>query len=402
MFCTGHDSTPNSGRGVRLVHLRPNQPPPILRHPPTANDCVEDVWGSGSERDGACSAVCGSPRGVESGSAAMNPSVVHPGLAGAAWDTAPVRSGHDSRHDSMRCAGDSWRELEPEWDEGGIPAGEGQEGHGMFVPMHGKAPLAPQSAQEHDILVCSTLGRIQVSSSMGFLVPKNASSANSSASSGSGASSLRVSTSSFCSSQETLVDVDSDYRSSHRSERRKNFAADEIGPAVAVAAAAAADAADSATHDDSLVVSRASGRPARAARPGLGSMMSTHRDEVETRQNSCESATQTADFDHAAIQSLHGGREHERDAERARRESKEARQRERAKRKERREESEQAKEEEKQYYPADLLGYRATTAQAADAADAWRKTFGASSSLMPTDSYDFTMQLALWKIQQYR
>lgn len=131
-------------------------------------------------------------------------------------------------------------------------------------------------------------------------------------------------------------------------------------------------------------------------------MMSAHRDEDETCQNACESATQTADFDHAAIHALHGGREHERDAEAARRESKEARQRERARRKERREERVKVKHGEKQYYPDNLLKCGATTAQAADAADAWRKTFGASSSLMPTDSYDFTMQLALCKIQQYR
>ena len=168
-----------------------------------------------------------SPWAVGSGSAPMIPAVVHPG----ARDNVTVRSGHDSGHESIRpCAHGSSRELEPDWDKSAKPAGE--DGHGMFVPMHGKAPLAPQSAQEHETLVCSTLGRIQVSSSMGFFVPKNVSSANSSASSGSGASSLRVSTSSFCSSQETLVDGDSDYRSSHRLERKKNFA-DEIGPAVA-------------------------------------------------------------------------------------------------------------------------------------------------------------------------
>ena len=290
-----------------------------------------------------------------------------------------------------------------------------EEGDGLFIPMQDEAPLAPQSVQEEEVVMSSTLGRIRVSSAMGFFVPRIPSAASSSASGGSGASSLRVSTSSFCSSQETLVDGDSDYRTSHRSERRKHFN-DEIS--ASARGAAAAHAAAAATGHGSLVSSRAtapqatrtacplpSGRP-----PSVASKdKEAHYHRTSHECNARGMANETADCDRPA--SPRDSTEHRspdghsscgRDDERNRAKAKEARRRENARRRERGEG--RAREEAgTQYYPEGLWqGAKATPEQASEAADVWEKTFGASSLLMPTDSYDFTVQLALWKIQHYR
>ena len=295
-----------------------------------------------------------------------------------------------------------------------------QDEGGLFVPMHDEAPLAPQSAHEEQVLVSSTLGPMRISSSMGFFVPRNASAASSSASSicrsASGSSSLRVSTSSFCSSHETLVDGDSDYRSTHRPERRKLFP-DEIGSVVAIAAASAAAATATAGHDAPIFSRATAPEATRAALPPCPlpsgrqpyTPPSKH-DALEHRTNhqrdSCEMATQTGDLDlptnvgDSAVNLSHCLFTVAEDHERLRIQAKEAR---RARRRETRGERVRQEDCERQYYPEDLCpGAKATPQQASEAADAWRKKFGVSSLLMPTDGYDYTVQLALLKIQQYR
>ena len=55
----------------------------------------------------------------------------------------------------------------------------------------------------------------------------------------------------------------------------------------------------------------------------------------------------------------------------------------------------------KQYYPEKLRG-DITAADTSAAAAIWKERFTTRSPLIPTEKYDYTMKLALWKIQQYR
>lgn len=131
-----------------------------------------------------------------------------------------------------------------------------------FIPMPEEEPQSGQGTDK-DVLVCEPADagpgstRMLISSELGYAVPRSVPS--------SGASSLRVSTSSFCSSQDTIVDSDSEYRStSGRTERRKHFA-EEIGASVAAAAAAGAEANPSGA----VFSRRTSPQATRAARPPM-------------------------------------------------------------------------------------------------------------------------------------
>ena len=55
----------------------------------------------------------------------------------------------------------------------------------------------------------------------------------------------------------------------------------------------------------------------------------------------------------------------------------------------------------KNFYP-DVLCGDVSPAQTAAAAALWKERAIAQSPLIPTDRYDYTMKLALSKIQQYR
>ena len=240
-----------------------------------------------------------------------------------------------------------------------------------FVPMDEEE--TPWRVPE-EILVCEPPSMpgmcasqmIRVSSELGYAQPRSA--ANSSP--GSGASSLRVSTSSFCSSHDTLVDADSDYRAPSRTDRKKNFP-EEIG------AAAAAAAAESS--DDAVVVSRPTApRAARAAsrppsRPSVPAPGAHQPAAQPPRDADGRRGAQPAGWSEGSSGAERPPHAH----------------------------APEGRPSATNFYPDAPCGH-VSPAQTAAAAARWKERVIAQSPLLPTDRYDYTMKQALSKIQQYR
>jgi len=118
-----------------------------------------------------------------------------------------------------------------------------------FVPVQKEAHLWKNSHEE--ALVCKD--KVRVSSSFGYAVPRSCGGSTH------GSHSLRVSTSSFCSSQDTVVD-DSEYRVPARSESRKHCA--EVLASVVSSFVASGD-------EDTAFFLRSKAHFTRASRPPL-------------------------------------------------------------------------------------------------------------------------------------
>jgi hypothetical protein len=285
-----------------------------------------------------------------------------------------------------------------------------------FVPMHEETP---ESVPE-EILVCQPpsvspgMGPIRVSSELGYAHPRPSS--WSSEWGYSGSSSLRVSTSSFCSSLDTIVDADSDYRVQGRADRKKH-SAEEIGAAVAAAAAAAAAAADSAPPstqraeaqstrpragsgqapghgllcEDTVFISRPTApRAARSARPPPVPASDAHRPAMQ-RPIDADDKRRVGNGTGECRRTERSAHRHERALQAG---------------------APVARSCTKNFYPAALCG-DVSSAQTASAAAIWNRPqqppsgiglgrLTSHSELLPTDGYDYTMKLALSKIQQYR
>jgi hypothetical protein len=260
---------------------------------------------------------------------------------------------------------------------------EGSDDSFDFVPMqeevaHFPPPFAHVgglSAQE-EILVCSKEPgsspsmRMLVSAELGYSVPRSPAS--------SGRASLSVSTASFCSSQDTVVDADSDYRGQFlktRAEKMKHFTEQVFS-----AAPAASTGNDSHIVSPNAICSRPPSQSTKAARPPLwpDDRQAVHHQDLSTVTAVCTGAS-TPKIQDTCLRSDNA-------------------------------ESSAADVARENKYHQDDLRMQPSAVQAAARADAWndrtaevlKDRFRTQSYLMSTERYDSTVAHALARIQQYR
>jgi len=252
------------------------------------------------------------------------------------------------------------------------------------------------------------LCKARVSSSFGYAVPKTCGGSTP------GSHSLRGSTSSFCSSQDTVIN-DSEYRVPTRSERRKHFA-EEVEVEVLASVVASGDEDMTFSPRSEVHVTRASrpplspatnayneqrqcqqcfcylqqnkanqinGRPFPTAGCKFDSILQPPRRESKT----CDTCSSSAN--HSCMKKTHSQQmpacqatEH------------------------RTTEHSVVAASAKTCWPDEKTGnvYKVfISTNTSSLAAGWRQGFHQKGSLlMPTDDYDYTMKLALSKIQQYR
>ena len=276
-----------------------------------------------------------------------------------------------------------------------------------FVPVQKEAPLSERSHEE--VLVCEA--QVRISSSFGYVVSRSCGGSTP------GSHSLRVSTSSFCSSQDTVVN-DSEYRVPTRSERRQHFA-EEIEVEVLALVVASGD-------EDTAFFPRSKAHVTTASRPTLSPPYATsaYIEQGQSQQHFCylpqtkanqingmPSPTAVYKFDsilqpprresktcgtcsssyanHSCMKKTHS---QQMLVCQATTESSAV--------------AASAKtcwpdENTGSFYPFIVAGFSA--AETSSVSAEWRAGFHQKGSLlMPTDHYDYTMKLALSKIQQYR
>ena len=278
-----------------------------------------------------------------------------------------------------------------------------------FVPVQKEAPLSQSSHEE--VLVCKA--KVRVSSSFGYAVPRSCGGNTP------GSHSLRVSTSSFCSSQDTVVD-DSEYRVPARSERKKHCAEEVEVEVLATVVASVVPSGD----EDTAFFLRSKAHVTRASRPPLsppyatsayneqlqqpfGYLPQTKASQIsgratptagykldsilqpprrETKTCDCRSSSYA---NHSCLQKTHSQQMPVRQATT---------------------ESSAVAASATTCWPDENTGnlYPVTVAcfsaaKTSSVAAEFRAGFHQKGSLlMPTDHYDYTMKLALSKIQQYR
>ena len=261
---------------------------------------------------------------------------------------------------------------------------EGTDDSFDFVPMQEEVAHFPPpfshvgglSAQE-EILVCEGSNEPGCSPSMRMLVSAELGYSVSRSPASSGRASLSVSTASFCSSQDTVVDADSDYRGQFlkmRAEKMKHFTEQ-----VCAAAPAACTGNESPIVSPIAILSRPPSQSTKPARPPLwpDDRQAVHHQDLSTVTAICTGAStpkiqDTCLSDNAESIAAHVTRDNK--------------------------------------YNQDDLRMEPSAVQAAARAEAWtdraaevlKDRFRTQSYLMSTERYDSTVAHALARIQQYR